>query len=278
MVTWLDEHGISEHARFIIESWLKAEGSADRIRDLIVGWLTANPAHQEFDFVIKTWLEATRDFATVRTLALSWLNQNTSSPDAVFVLKYICRERDLPSDTIKDVISWCTNFPDDPNTVSRIGPMLSHFAIGALEKPLIECSLLVLEGIQTEWIINDFFWYSALSMIGTLAWKIRFSDDIEPRLDAIHANVLRHSDAYSVALGRDTPPFVFNPVLARHMSGMIARKIIDPEVDCDALERFADWLAAWPSERKEKLRPALHSLERICPVPGLWSRVSGTDG
>ena len=45
----------------------------------------------------------------------------------------------------------------------------------------------------------------------------------------------------------------------------------------DALARFADWLAAWPPDRKIMLRSALQSLEQICPIPGLWSRGGFTE-
>ena len=54
---------------------------------------------------------------------------------------------------------------------------------------------------------------------------------------------------------------------------MIARKVIEPEAAMDALVRFADWLAAWPPDRRKMLRTALQSLEKCCPIPGLWSRV-----
>jgi hypothetical protein len=90
-------------------------------------------------------------------------------------------------------------------------------------------------------------------------------------------SMLRGRVLYSKNYITKAPTFVLNPSLAQHIASMLERKIIDPVSDLDALERFADWLAAWPIERKPLLHVALKMLEQNYPIPGLWSRVELSD-
>ena len=277
LLAWLDKHGTAEDAQFVYKSWLDAGGSADRIRGSMLGWLRENLGYQNYDFVIKAWLESTHDFASVRIPGLSWLKQNTKNPDAVFVLKFISRDPDLPPDAIEDIISWCTNFPNDFDAICRISPIFGRFASGTLERPLIDAALPVLEQVRVDWLTDKGVRVATLATIGALAWKARSVDNIERRLDAIHKNILLNSSAYSRHFVARMPSFALNPALAQHVASMIARKVIEPEAAMDALVRFADWLAAWPPDRKRMLRPALQSLKQNCPIPGLWSRVGVTE-
>ena len=278
VLAWLGKHDTLEAAEFVYKSWLDAGGLSDLIRSPMVRWLDANLGHVRSDFIINAWLAATRDFATVRTSALAWLKQNKTNPDAKFVLKFVVRDRDLPLETIEDVIFWCTNFPNTLDTICRIGPMFSRFASGPLEKRLTEVTLLVLEHLEANWLTDKGAREATIGTIALLAWKPRPIDNFEARLDAIHAKLLLHSSAYSPGFVANAPKFVLNPALPRHVSGMIRRKIIDPETDLSALERFADWLAAWPPDRKPLLQAAIKALEQSCPIPGLWARVGVSEG
>src|SRR5207253_285300 len=112
------------------------------------------------------------------------------SSEAVFVLKFITRELELPPDTIEDIIFWCTTFPDDFDSICRIQPIVSHFAAGIQENSLVEAALTVLEHVRSDWLIDKGVRSATLGTIGVLAWKLRFFPDIEPRINAIHANVL----------------------------------------------------------------------------------------
>jgi hypothetical protein len=283
VLAWLDKYETSEVARFVYKPWLDAAAKLDKtecaakvaeVEPHVVAWLNANPGHQQSDFIIHAWLETTRNFTAVRAFALSWFKGNTKNPDAVFVLKYICREQGLPLDTIEDVISWCSNFPDNFDSICRIAPILSHYSTGVLQRPLIESSLLVLEHIQFDWLTDEGVRNATLATIGTLAWKTRFFHDIEPRLDAIHANFFRKSTVYSAKHASSAPIFALNPSLAQHVAGMLERKFIDPAADLIALERFMDWLAAWPVDRKTIARPNAPSARTELFDPGIMESSS----
>jgi len=144
-----------------------------------------------------------------------------------------------------------------------------------MERPLIDAALVVLERVQVSWLSDAGVRYATLATIGTLAWKSRFFPDIEPRLDRIHAEVFKHPSAYSREL--DDSAYVANPALVGHVAEMIARGTMVPQSTMAPLERFADWLAAWSPERKEKLRPALTLLNESCPLLDWWSRVGLRD-
>jgi len=241
----------------------------------MVDWLHLNLGSEHSDFVIKAWLETTRDFATVRISALIWLKENTENPEAVYVLKFITRERDLPSDAVEDVIKWCTNFPNDIDTICRIGPVLTRYAYGDLEQSLSEVALLVLEHIKAKSFTDKGVRNASLATIAELAWRASVVDNIEQRLDAIHANFLLNSTIYTAQYVAQTPPFVLNPSLIQHVASMVVRKIVRPHDNMEAFSRFVDWLAAWPSEKKIKYLPALQTLKQHCPIPGRWSRLDG---
>jgi hypothetical protein len=85
--------------------------------------------------------------------------------------------------------------------------------------------------------------------------------------------LLRATSVYEMENAATTPQFVLNPALAQHVLDMVARRVIQIPADVIFLERFADWLAAWPADRKEMLRPAIRALEINCPIPKQWERV-----
>ena len=273
VLAWLGKHEMSEDAGFVYKGWLDAGGSIDRVRVSIFDWLAANFDSDQTDFLLKAWLEATRDFNSVRVPALQWFKRNKDKLDAVYVLKFIVRERELPSDAIEDVIAWCTTFPHVLDSVCRIFPILSHYGSGTLEKPLIDAAMLVLEHIRMDWLTDKGVRDATVATIGVLAWKLRFISDFGSRLDDVHANVFLSPATYQAAFVPSTPNFVLNPALAQHVVGLVERKIIDPVRHRSDFERFADWLAAWPPERKRSLQPAMQVLERSCAIPGLWKSV-----
>ena len=250
---WLGRHGKIEHAESVYRAWLDAGGSVDLIRNSMIEWLGANLGHEKSDFMIKAWLEAAGDFNAVRVPVLLWFKRNRANRHAVFVLKFIARERELPSDTIEDIVVWCTNFPDEFDSICRIGPIFWRFASGALERQLTEATILVLEHVSTGWLTDKGVRIATLATIGALVRKLQSIPDFETKLDAIHANVLLHSKAYSREFVAGTPVFVFDPILAQHVAGMIERKIVDAVTHANGLESFADWLAAWPTNRKKLL-------------------------
>jgi hypothetical protein len=272
-LAWIEKHATDEVAQYVYRPWLDAGASPEVIRSWMLQWFTANPDYRESDFVIRAWLKATRDFAAVRIPALRWFNRNRKNPEAVYVLKFIVKERELPSETIEDIVVWCTTFPDTLDSICRIGPIVARFSSGALERPLIEAALVVLEHVQMSSFTDKGVRYATIATIGALTWKLRSTSGFEAKLDRIHANIFLNSDMYQLTLVPGTPSFVFNPAIAIHVAGMIKRKLIDPERDAGALERFADWLAAWPPERAQLLQPAMHMLEKDCAIPGLWDRV-----
>ena len=273
VLAWLGQHEKSEAAAFVYPPWLDAGGSPDLIRSSMTAWFGANPDHQESDFIIKAWLEAKGDFAVVRDPALAWLKRNSKNPDAVYILKFIVKERDLPSRSIRNIISWCVMFKNNMDTICRIQPVFSHFAQGTLEMRLSVATLLVLKNLQTKWLDDRGVRDATLATIGSLAWKARFVNGIEARLDRIHANILLNSAAYSANSAATTPNFALNPSLAVHVASMVERQVIDPGANMAALKRFLDWLAAWPLEKQPSLRAALRTLDKNCPSLRVWDRV-----
>ncbi len=272
VLAWLDKLGTAEAAQFMYMAWLNAGGSPNRIRGSLLKWLRANLWYQQTDFIIKAWLEATRDFATVRVPALAWLKRNTKNPDAVFVLKFITKDHDLPSDAIEDVILWCRNFPDNMDAICRVWPVLSRFATRRVERPLTDTALLVLQDVQMDWLADKGVRAATLATLGDLVGKARFRRGITPAIDSVHAEILRQTKVYATPALHE-PFFALNPTLAIHVGGMLDRGVLTIEKDLTALETFADWLASWPEARKTKLLSSLQLLERVCPVPGLWTRV-----
>ena len=276
VLAWLGPHGTSPEAQFVYKSWLDAGGSVEVVRALTLAYLAANADHPGNDFVLKAWLEATDDFKAVRDHALQWFKRNRQNAEAVYILKFISRERELPSDAVEDIVVWCTSFPDTLDSVCRIGPVISRFASGALEKPLVDAALLVLNRVNMDWLTDKGVRVATVATIGVLSWKSRFDLGIALRLDDVHSKVLLNPVAYHAALVPETPRFALNPSVAQHVAGMIERRIIDPARHADALERFADWLAAWPPDQRDRLIQPLNALKRNCSRPDLWNRVSVT--
>src|SRR5258707_1231844 len=117
---WRGDHEMDSAAQFVYQSWLDAGGDKELVREHIQAWLQVHGAKPDSDFVYKAWLEAGGEFSLIRSPAINWLHQNAERLEAVYFTKFLSKQKDLPTETVKDILIWCRAFPTNEDALWRL--------------------------------------------------------------------------------------------------------------------------------------------------------------
>jgi hypothetical protein len=225
------------------------------------------------DFVFRSWLEAGGDRDLVWDAATAWLAKHRLEESAVYVTKFIARQRDLPADTVVDILSWCRAFPTNVDALWRLTQLKGNLLVEGVEEDAVATAEVVLadllqptsrpQRILRELVTKLFSFLLALA--GTRSGPLR------ERVDSLFVRWLRHP----LSFGRDPKP---HPTIQRilyfhRISVLIEKRTLDVENDREALRRFMQWLDEWDLARKQRALPILNELKLKHPAPGVWDIV-----
>jgi DNA-nicking Smr family endonuclease len=273
---WLAQHAAVAEARFVYQPWLDAGGDTETIQESLMTWLDEHGDSTEADFVYKAWLESGGSFSVIRSHAIKWLSRNFDREEAVFLTKSLSKQKDIPVETVRDILSWCRKFPSNEDAFWRLGRLTKHLLIEEVAEEVCAAS----EGVL-DWQLStdnrrppDSGQISILIsyLIGTRALQ---KGEPRRRVDDLLLRWLRHPASF----GDDPKPHA-NIQRRSYVSRVI--ELIDSGAlsvteDRDALERFMRWVNNWEPAEKAVLISAIDYLERRHPAEGLWDIVKFED-
>jgi len=105
-------------------------------------WHQGNPAAQ---FVYKAWLEVGGEFAVVRKGAIAGLRENREREEAVYLTKFLAKEKDIPIETVRDILVWCYKFPDNEDALWRLTQLGGHLLRDEVGEDVVRASEVVLQ-------------------------------------------------------------------------------------------------------------------------------------
>ncbi|MFL6211386.1 MAG: hypothetical protein ACJ74W_21235 [Pyrinomonadaceae bacterium] len=270
IVAWLSEHKTDAEAQFVYKSWLDAGGNKELVREAIVAWLSEHKTDAGADFVYRGWLDAGGEFSLIRSQAIEWFSQNCEKPEALFLSKHLAKQREIPVETVKDILRWCQHFPTDEDVLWRLTQLRTHLISADIAEEVCITAEIVLEPLFategsfspiTKEQINFLFSYlfeNPNLLTGQLRSRVdalfikwlrspaSFSDDIKP-----HINVQRVSYVWRVV-------------------ELLDAGVLDVVTDREHLIRFTHWVNLWDAKWRARLRPAFTYLMRHHPATGLW--------
>jgi hypothetical protein len=270
---WLGKHGENIDARFVYKSWLDAGGDKELVQEPIKVWLGKNRDNHEADFVYKAWLDAGGAFSVVSSYAILWLHQNYNKEEAVYLTKFLAKQRDIPIETVKDILMWCQRFPNSDDTLWRFTQLSNHL----LKDEVAEDVIITSETILLPLILNETsLTIMRRSQITTLfsylinAHKLK-SGQLRNRVDELFLTWLRNPTSFG-----DNPkpyPNLQRPSYVQRVVDLLVSGALDVTVDYEPLARFLYWVDSWEPEKKSQLSRKFYFLKQNFPAPSLWDIV-----
>ena len=273
---WLEKHGQNPEAGFVYESWLDAGGDTKLVHQSIKAWLEKHGQNLKADFVYKSWLEAGGEFSTIKSPAIMWMHMNYDKLEAVYLSKFLAKQRDIPIETVKDILKWCQKFPDNEDAIWRLNQLSGHLLNEEIGEEVISTSEIVLSSL----ILNRNPLKSPIrNQINILfsylfnAHKLSYNPLIN-RVDTIFNAWIR----YHRSFGGDLFPNISIQQLGyvERMVYLIDVGILNLNTDRSSIERFLYWVNNWKPERKKQLIPIFDDIKHKYPAQGLWEIVKVT--
>jgi hypothetical protein len=273
IAAWLGEHSTDAEANFLYKAWLDAGGERKMVREPIAAWLHLHSTHPEADFVFKAWLEAGGSFSLVRLPAIRWLSQHCDSAKAVYVTKFLAKQKDIPIETVVDILTWCRTFPTHMDAIWRLRQLGSHLLnVDVAEEVIVTCEAVLeplmsketpLKPVVRDQITTLFSYLIAASGLRSGAFR--------ERVDDLLLSWLRTPSSFG------TSPAPHNNIqrsaYTQRIVDLVVSGALSVTSDREHLERFLQWVNNWKPERKSQLASMFAFLRHDYPSEGLWDIV-----
>ena len=271
--SWLNEHAAEVEAGFIYRAWLDAGGDKGLVQPGIEAWLNKHAAEEEADFVFMAWLSAGGDFSLIRESACLWLREHCRCQEAVYVTKFLAKQRDLPADTVRDILTWCRTFPSNEDALWRMSNLKNHLQREEVAEEVCAAAEQVILARQR---CREPLTQTANGQVAAiLCWLSNaphfLTEPLADRVDKILVSWLRHPASYGAHM--QSFPNMERKDYVQRIVNLVTSKQLDPVADRACLERFFLWVNAWEPGWKAELRRMFDWLKHHYPDPTLWETV-----
>ncbi len=167
---WLghENNRLIPEAQFVYGGWLDRTKDTVSIEKPLAEWLVLNGTARDSDHIYRAWLQAGGGFALVRKHVLEWLMTHRLEQDAVYLLKYVVKQRVLPDDVTLKILTWCSDFAADPDTIWRLDSLTAHISYD-LSLEALRTSESVLEPILANAYLRDVTRSQVTTVLGNLS-------------------------------------------------------------------------------------------------------------
>jgi len=273
IAAWLEKHSTDAEANFLYKAWLDAGGEREMVREPIAAWLDLYSTHPEADFVFKAWLEAGGSFSLVRVPAIRWLSQHCDSAEAVYMTKFLAKQKDIPIETVVDILTWCRTFPTHMDAIWRLRQLGSHLLnVDVAEEVIVTCEVVLEPLISKEAPLKPMVRGQITTIFSYLiaASGLR-SGALRDRVDTLLLAWLRTPRSFRTSpvphIGMQRRAYV------QRIVDLVESGALSVTSDCEHLERFLQWVNNWKPERKYQLISMFDVLWRDYPSESLWDIV-----
>jgi hypothetical protein len=270
---WLVDHKTDAEASHVYKAWLDANGDKTVVEAAIASWLLAHGEDADADYVFRSWLEAGGNRALVWDAATAWLAKHQLEESAVYVTKFIARQRNLPANTVADVLSWCRAFPTNVDALWRLTQLRSNLLVDGVEEAAVSAAEVVLADLLLP--TNRVQRVARELVTGLFSYLLELAETesgpLRERVDSLFVRWLRHP----LSFGSDPKPHlaIQRVVYLDRISELIDFGALDLESDRESLRRFMQWLDEWDLRWKQRAMPMLDELKLKHPAPDVWDIV-----
>lgn len=263
LVRWLARHDGEYETSFVLCSWLAGGGEPLRVKANVLAWLNNHSALADSEYLIHRWLQAGGDFELVREPALARFRAQRDSAEVAFMTKFLARQPDLPSEIVRELLTWCHRFAGHRDAVSRLA------SLGAkLHRPeLLDQVDTTCHAVAEELLSAANPTPEQRALLVILFGQLSQGDALRARTSDLFLRWLRSPTAFrfqelggrSASLGVQAQ----RADLVRYVLDLVGTGELSLNGDAEALRRFFDWMTVWPPNRRNKVRKLL--VEKAAP-------------
>ena len=276
LTQWLANHATAIEAQFVYKSWLDMGGERERVETALIQWLATHESYLEADYVIKAWLGAGGEFAVVKDFAISWFDQNWEKEESVFISKSLAKQKELPLETVRHILSWCRAFPLHKDATWRFAQLDQHLFTDVLAEEIFITAKTILVPIIGKEILDAESCRQAHKIFSYLCCIPAFRQgDLCDRLDSLYLVWLAHPQAFSSKFKPDI--WIQKFLYFQKFVNLITSGKLSTESDQDKVERFLAWVNRWDLRNKDAIRRSLNYLKTNYPAPDLWDVIQFGD-
>ncbi len=298
LVQWLDAFPLEVDTSFMIKAWLEAGGDPIFVKPYITPWLTRYPLLKEetsfvlntwlnygrmsqdvepfvflwldnfYDcyeatYVIKAWLHCTNDLTPIKQNAFKWLSLFKDKKDADFVIKRISRTKDMPQQTLMDIIFWCQTYANYNEVLFKLSNLLRDH----IQNPLVADQWLV--DILSYWIARPTLRPKEIInleiMMFNLLRNVTFAASPACIQLFIQWFLSRHSFSH-MCLG---PNFRFMqvPTTFNRYYNLLTDGKINPHDQVESVQKFLRWVSGWFIDVRKEIQPRTNFLTALLNKP-----------
>jgi len=209
----------------------------------------------------------------VRLPAINWLSQYSNTAEAVYITKYLAKQRDIPAETVIDILTWCRTFPTHEDAIWR----LTQLGVHLLKADVAEGMIVTCEAVLKPLILGD----APLELVtrGQITTLFSYligapglrSGEFRERVDALLVVWLRNPFSFGTSpvphIGMQRPAYV------QRIVDLVVSGTLSLTHDREHLERFLQWVDTWEPEKKWRLLSVFDLLWRNYPASDLWDIV-----
>lgn len=270
---WLEKNETDAAAKFVYKAWLDAGGDTELVFEPIKAWLEKHGGDAEADFVYKAWLDAGGAFSVVSSNAILWLHQNYDKEEAVYLTKFLAKQKDIPVETVKDILMWCQRFPNNEDAIWRLTQLKSHLFMDEMAEEVITTSETILSPLISQEISLTIMIRGQITTLFSYlinAHKLK-SGQPRNRVDELFLAWLRNPASF----GSNPKPHINlqRQSYIQRVVDLIVSGTLNVMADHESLMRFLHWVDNWNPEKKSQLYRKLEYLKRNYPAPSLWDIV-----
>lgn len=262
IVKWLSLHCKDRGASYVLKSWLEAEGDPATVRPYVAAWLASHGANRDATFVLRPWLEAEGEFELVRDAALRWFAIHHESFEASFLASALGRQKDLPPETVRDLLAWCRRFAGHQQALWAMTSLGSHLLQPTVAGEVAEISRLLIGLALGEAEIPLTTKLLVIRLFAILAKD----PELRSEMSFLFLNGLAGSDLYQYDPSFLSPADLLlhkrsqSPSIVLYVKELIDNGVLSVDRDGAVLRRFFSWIGAWEANPRNRARRLLAGL------------------
>ncbi len=273
----LKKHSETENACFVFESRSKSQNNRKQLWQYIESWLEMHCETKNAKYIYDAWFNSGKKIDVLQEYISRWLKKHLSDKKTGHFVRGLAQINPLPEVFVRDILSWCRNYPEDENSLWCITSLSNHLFTEGLHDAVIQTSeTLVCQALSKEYNLTEV----SVGQINTLfyflishnqMWRGQYLD----RVNDLFLKWLKCPDSYGYA------PTPHKQIQKRNY--FIRFKIIlrngklDILKDASVIERFLQWVNNWHIGNKKLIQQDMNTIKRNYPETPLWDIVKFTD-
>ena len=273
----LKKHSETGNACFVYESRSKGQNNRKQMWQYLESWLEIHCETNSAQYIYNAWLNNGTNIEVLQKYISRWLKKHHSDKSTGSFVRSLARINPPPKVFVRDILSWCRNYPEDENSLWCITSLSKYLFTEGLHDAVIQTSeTLVHQALSKKCDLKKV----SVGQINTLfyflishnqMWEGQYLD----RVNELFLKWLKCPDSYGCASKPHEQIQKRNYFIRFKI--MLDNGKLNILNDASSIERFLQWVNNWHIRNKKLIQQDMNEIKRYYPTIPLWDIVEFTD-